>query len=91
MEKALDKAAKDFDTNEQIWIKDRLKNNIDTDSISALRASEFDAMVEKDRKDSLSQIARENDMLTLIQKNIKSKKVVHSRNIPQMDDFFITY
>ena len=66
MEAALDKAARDYDSNEQLWMADRLKDSIDSDSISALRASEFDALVEKDRKNSLSQIARENDMLSFI-------------------------
>ncbi len=66
MEKALDKAAKDFDINEQLWVADRLKDSIDSDVISANRASEFDDLVEKDRKNSLSQIAEENDMLSFI-------------------------
>lgn len=66
MEKALNKAAKDFDINEQLWVANRLKDSIDSDVISALRASEFDALVEKDRKNSLTQIAKENDMLSFI-------------------------
>lgn len=66
MEKALDKAANDFDINEQLWMADRLKDSIDSDVISALRASEFDALIEKDHKNSLSQIAKENDMLSFL-------------------------
>ena len=66
MEAALDKAARDFDANEQLWIADRMKDSIDSDSISALRASEFDALVEKDRTNSLAQIAKENDMLSFL-------------------------
>ena len=64
MESALDKAAEDFDMNEQIWLEHRLKGSLDGETISALRASEFDALIEKDRKNSLSQIAKENDMLS---------------------------
>ena len=66
METALDKAALEFDSNEQLWITDRMKDSIDSDYISALRASELDAMVEKDRTNSLAQIAKENDMLSFI-------------------------
>lgn len=66
MEKALDKAALDFDTNEQLWMADRMKDSIDANAISAMRASEFDALVEKDRKNSLTQIAQENDMLSFL-------------------------
>lgn len=66
MEEALDKAARDFDTNEQIWLAARMKDSINTDTVSALRGSELDDLVEKDRKDSLAQIAKENDMLAFI-------------------------
>ncbi|MDE5997905.1 MAG: DUF4954 family protein, partial [Muribaculaceae bacterium] len=66
MEKALDKAAHDFDANEQLWMADRMKDSIDSNAISAMRASEFDALVEKDRRNSLSQIAKENDMLSFL-------------------------
>ncbi|MDE6380488.1 MAG: DUF4954 family protein, partial [Muribaculaceae bacterium] len=66
MEAALDKAAEDFEANEQLWIADRMKDSIDSDYISALRSSELDAMVEKDRTNSLLQIAKENDMLSFI-------------------------
>ena len=66
MESALDKAAKDFNANEQLWIADRMKDCIDTNAISAMRASEFDAIVENDRTSSLTKIARENDMLSTI-------------------------
>lgn len=66
MEAALDKASMEFDVNEQKWIKDRLKDSLNSDSISAFRAHEFDDMIEKDRKNSLSQIAKENDMLSFI-------------------------
>lgn len=66
MEDALDKAARDFDANEQLWIADRMNDSIDSDTISALRASEFDALVEKDRTNSLAQIAKENDMLSFL-------------------------
>lgn len=64
MEAALDKASREYESEELLWVSERLKDCIDTNSISALRASEFDAMVEKDRTDSLSQIAKENDMLS---------------------------
>ncbi|MDE6521260.1 MAG: DUF4954 family protein [Muribaculaceae bacterium] len=66
MESALDKAAEDFDKDEQTWSEHRLKGSLDGETISALRASEFDALIEKDRKNSLSQIAKENDMLSFI-------------------------
>lgn len=66
MEAALDKAAEDFDHNEQIWMADRMKDSINSDTISALRAHEFDDMIEKDHKNSLTQIAKENDMLSFI-------------------------
>ena len=66
MEAALDKAAEDFEANEQLWIADRMKDSIDSDYISALRSSELDAMVENDRTNSLLQIAKENDMLSFI-------------------------
>lgn len=66
MEKALDKAAQDFDINEQRWMADRMKDSIDSNAISAMRAPEFDALVEKDHKNSLAQIAKENDMLSFL-------------------------
>lgn len=66
MEEALDKAAHDFDINEQLWMADRLKDSIDSNAISAMRASEFDALVEKDRTNSLTQIAKENEMLAFL-------------------------
>ena len=66
MEEALDKASKEFDVNERLWLADRMKDRIDSDSISALRATELDALIEKDRTNSLAQIAKENDMLAFI-------------------------
>ena len=66
MEKALDKAAHDYDINEQLWMADRLKDSIDSNAISAMRATEFDALVEKDRTNSLTQIAKENEMLSFL-------------------------
>ncbi len=66
MESALDKAAKEFEANEQIWVEDRIKDSINPNSISSLKASEFDDLVERDRRNSLSQIAKENDMLSFI-------------------------
>lgn len=66
METALDKAAADFDANEQLWVAASMKERIDTDTVSALRASELDAIIEKDRRQTLSQIAKENDMLSFL-------------------------
>lgn len=66
MEAALDKAVADFEAAERLWAAQRIKDRIDGDPISDLRASEFDAMIEKDRKVTLSQIAKENDMLTFL-------------------------
>ena len=66
MESALDKAAGDFETNEQLWMADRMKDSIDSDVISSFRATELDALVEKDRTDALARIAKENDMLTFL-------------------------
>ncbi|MDE6636596.1 MAG: DUF4954 family protein, partial [Muribaculaceae bacterium] len=66
MEAALDKAAEDYEVNEKIWLTDRLKDSIDMDALSALKSSELDDMVEKDRNSSLSQIAKENDMLSFL-------------------------
>lgn len=66
MEDALDKAASDFDTNEQLWAAARMKGLICEDTLSALRASELDSIVEKDRRQTLAQIAKENDMLSFL-------------------------
>lgn len=64
MEKILDKAAEEYDINEHIWISDRLKDSIPSDSDINLKASEFDSLVENDRKNSLAQISDESDMLS---------------------------
>ena len=66
MEAALDKAAADYSVNERIWMKDRLKDCIDMDTLAALKGTDLDALVEKDRNSTLQQIARENDMLRFI-------------------------
>lgn len=66
MEAALDKAAEEYDVNEKIWLTDRIKDSIDMDALSALKSSELDDMVEKDRNSSLAQIAKENDMLSFL-------------------------
>lgn len=66
MEDALDKAEEDFDTNELVWMTNRLAQSSHGDTISSLKASEYDAMLEKDRTDTLDQIARENEMLSLL-------------------------
>ncbi|MDE6017314.1 MAG: DUF4954 family protein, partial [Muribaculaceae bacterium] len=67
MEEAFDKAAEDYDINERIWLADIIKDRIDMDeNTSALKASELDALLEKDRNTSIQQIARENDMLTFL-------------------------
>ncbi len=66
MEAALDKATEDFSEKERKWINHRLKSSISSDSSSADMASEFDAMIEKDKSTSLSQIAKENEMLSFI-------------------------
>lgn len=66
MEAALDKAAEDFDLNEQKWIANRLNDKIDLNADHSKKASELDALIEKDRLDSLDQIARENEMLSLL-------------------------
>ena len=66
MEAALDKAAADLDTYERLWLAERLNASIDPACVDASRAQEFDAMIEKDRIDSISQIKKETDMLSLI-------------------------
>lgn len=66
METALDKAAADYEANERMWASRRMKDRIDEDSISALRASELDDLIEKDRTATLAQIAKENEMLSFL-------------------------
>ncbi len=66
MEKALDKAAEDFDKNEQVWMQDWVKDSVDMTSLTAQNALELDKLIEKDRTNSLTQIAKENDMLAFI-------------------------
>lgn len=66
MEAALDKAADEFEANEEIWIADQMKDYFGSESIIASKASEFDDLVEKDRRNSLSQITCESDMLSFV-------------------------
>lgn len=60
MEKALDEAAASYEASELKWGAARLKG------LHPCHASEFDALIEKDRTDSLAQTERENDMQTLM-------------------------
>ena len=60
MEKALDEAAASYETAERLWAADRLKD------LPPERGSEFDALIEKDRVDSLEQIEKENTLLSLL-------------------------
>ncbi|MDE7346446.1 MAG: DUF4954 family protein [Muribaculaceae bacterium] len=64
IEGILDKAEEDFDINEQRWVSTRLKEGIDSDADITMKASEFDAIVENDRKNSLNQISKESEMLS---------------------------
>ena len=71
MEQALDEASASYEAGEQQWGATRLKgHNPDL-------ASEFDAMIEKDRKDSLTQIKKETDMLSLINTTSNGKTGIH--------------
>ncbi|MDE6855172.1 MAG: hypothetical protein K2J34_01735, partial [Muribaculaceae bacterium] len=71
MEQALDEATASYEACEQQWATTRLKgHNPDL-------ASEFDAMIEKDRKDSLTQIKKETDMLSLINTTSNGKTGIH--------------
>lgn len=66
MEKTFEKAAKEYRRKEQIWMSNRLNESVGTANVSAQRAEEFDKILETDRKNSLSQISKENDMLSFI-------------------------
>ena len=71
MEQALDEATASYEAGEQQWGATRLKgHNPDL-------ASEFDAMIEKDRIDSLTQIKKETDMLSLINTTSNGKTGIH--------------
>lgn len=66
MEKALDRAAESTETYEKAWAEGRMKRRIETDGLSPLRAADFDSLIDQDRKQSLQQIAIENDMLSFL-------------------------
>ncbi|MDE5586341.1 MAG: DUF4954 family protein [Muribaculaceae bacterium] len=60
MEKAFDEAMASYEANERLWAAAMLKG------YSPARASEFDSLIEKDRSDSLAQIEREKEHLSLL-------------------------
>ena len=60
MEKTFDEAAASFEASEKQWADKKLKD------FSPTEATEFDAVIEKDRIDSIAQKARENDQLSLL-------------------------
>ncbi len=65
MEAVFDNAAEKFKHDEETWAKFLLKQQAISENTCVAKASSLDAMVDKDRLNSLDQIAKENDMMEL--------------------------
>lgn len=65
MEASLDRSAADLETTEMIWSEEILKDFPGSSTVGQ-RACQFDSIVDKDHKDSLSQIKAEEDLLSAL-------------------------
>ena len=65
MEKVLDKAFDDQMAMEREWIAGRFSEHLTDSQALSQKASEYDALLEKDRKDSIAKVQEEQDMLSL--------------------------